>query len=179
MTLGRTRRVKLLLGFALTAAVAHVGVVYATPYVLMRVAMDRVSGDGAAINRFEFAARTTQASRRVVRPSPDLAYSSCVFDLSGGPILVSAAPSPNAGYVSLSVFAANTDNVGVYDSLRSPQGIRFVLALTGQAVPSGAPVVRSPSAKGIILDRRLAPDAATFAEVDQARRADSCAPLKP
>ena len=39
-------------------------------------------------------------------------------------------------------------------------------------------VLRSPSAKGIILDRRLAPNAALFAEVDQARRADHCEPIK-
>jgi uncharacterized membrane protein len=172
-----TRNFKLLLGFALTAATAHVAAVYATPHLLMRVAMQRLNGDGKAVNRFVFGDRTTQNARRVVRPSPDLAYSSCVFDLSGGPIEVSAAPSPNDGYVSLSVFAANTDNIGVYDSLRSPQGIRFVLALDGQQVPDGVPVLRSPSAKGIILDRRLAPNAALFAEVDQARRADRCASI--
>lgn len=172
------RNFKLLLGFVATAVVAHVAAVYATPHFLMNVAMKRLGGDDGAVNRFAFGDRTTQNSRRVVRPSPDLAYSSCVYDLSNGPIEVSAASSPNAGYLSISVFAANTDNIGVYDSLRSPQGIRFVLALDGQAVPDGVPMLRSPSTRGIILDRRLAPNAALFAEVDQARRADRCAPIK-
>lgn len=173
-----TRNLKLLLGFVATAVAAHVAAVHATPHFLMNVAMKRLGGEGQSVNHFAFGERTTQNSRRVVRPSPDLAYSSCVYDLSGGPIVVSAAPSPNKGYLSISVFAANTDNIGVYDSLRSPQGIRFILAREGQKVPSGVPVLRSPSAKGIILDRRLAPNAALFGEVDLARRADRCGPIK-
>ncbi len=172
------RAVKLALALAASAVVAHIGAVWATPYALMRVAMDRLSGEGKAINGFAYGPRTTQKSRGVVRPSPDLAYSSCVYDLAGGPLLVTADPSPNQGYVSLSVFAANTDNIGVFDSLRLPGGIRFVLALDGQEVPKGERVLRSPSRSGIILDRRLAPDAATFTAVDRARRQDSCRPFK-
>ena len=110
----------------------------------------------------------------MVRPSPDLAYSSCAFDLSGGPLLIEAAPSPNQGYVSLSVFAANTDNIAVFDSAQSPQGMRFGLAREGQVVPQGERVVISPSDRGIVLDRRLAPSAELFAAVDQARRSDKC-----
>lgn len=172
------RAVKLALAFAASAAVAHVGAVWATPYALMRVAMDRLSGGGKAINGFVFGPRTTQSSRGVVRPSPDLAYASCVYDLSGGPLLVTAEPSPNQGYLSLSVFAANTDNIGVFDSLQMPQGIRFILALEGQRVPKGQRVLISPSRKGIVLDRRLAPDAATFTAVDKARREDTCRGFK-
>ena len=69
------------------------------------------------------------------------------------------------------------DNIAALDTRQYPQGIRFVLARKGQQVPAGVQVVESPSDKGIILDRRLAPTAELFAQVDQARRADSCAPL--
>ena len=171
------RTVKLLGLFVGAAVMGHVGLVLAVPNVLMGVAMSRMSADGAAINRFEFGSRTTKDSRRVVRPSPDLAYASCVYDLSKGPLLVTAAPSPNQGYVSLSVFAANTDNIAALDTAQYPAGIRFVLARKGQAVPAGERVVESPSDKGIILDRRLAPTAELFAEVDQARQADRCEQL--
>lgn len=171
------RTVKLLGLFIGASVIGHVGLVLALPHALMGVAMSRMSGDGAAINRFEFGSRTTKDSRRVVRPSPDLAYASCVYDLSKGPLLVTAAPSPNQGYVSLSVFAANTDNIAALDTTRYPDGIRFVLARKGQAVPAGERVVESPSDKGVILDRRLAPTAELFAQVDQARRADRCDPI--
>jgi uncharacterized membrane protein len=171
------RKLKLLGLFVGAGIIGHVGLVMAVPHGLMSVAMSRMSGDGAAINQFVFGDRTTKDSRRVVRPSPDLAYASCVYDLSKGPLLVSAAPSPNQGYVSLSVFAANTDNIAALDTTQYPNGIRFVLARKGQSAPAGVQVVESPSDKGIILDRRLAPTAELFAEVDKARRADSCAPL--
>lgn len=172
-----TRNLKLLALFVGAAVIGHVGLVMAVPHALMKVAMSRMSGDGARINQFSFGPRTTKDSRGVVRPSPDLAYASCVYDLSKGPLLVSAAPSPNQDYVSLSVFAANTDNIAALDTTQFPQGIRFVLARKGQTVPAGVQIVESPSDKGIILDRRLAPTAELFAEVDKARRADSCAPL--
>jgi uncharacterized membrane protein len=171
------RNLKLAGLFVGAAVLGHVGLVLAVPNVLMGVAMDRISENGAVINRFQFGDRTTQNSRGVVRPSPDLAYASCVYDLSNGPLLVTAAPSPGQGYVSLSVFAANTDNVAALDSRQYPQGIRFVLAMKGQAAPVGERVIASPSVRGIILDRRLAPTAEKFAEADKARRADSCSPL--
>lgn len=171
------RKLKLLGLFVGAGILGHLGLVIAVPHGLMQVAMNRMSGDSAAINQFKFGPRTTKDSRGVVRPSPDLAYSSCVYDLGKGPLLVSAAPSPNGGYVSLSVFADNTDNIAALDTAQYPDGIRFVLARKGQSVPAGMPVVESPSDKGIIIDRRLAPSAELFAQVDQARRADSCAPL--
>lgn len=172
-----SRKIKLLGLFVGAAVVGHLGLVVAVPHVLMNIAMDRISGDDGMTNQFKFGPRTTKDSRGVVRPSPDLAYASCVYDLSKGPLLVTAAPSPNQGYASLSVFAANTDNIAALDTSQYPQGIRFVLARKGQAVRAGTQVVVSPSDKGIILDRRLAPTAELFAQVDQARRADSCAPL--
>lgn len=168
---------KLALLFAAGTVVGHLGLVVATPHLLMNVAMERMSQDGKQVNRFNFGPRTTQNSRAVVRPSPDLAYANCVFDLTRGPVLVEAPPSPDGGYVSVSAFAANTDNFAVFDSAASPQGIRFVLARKGQAVPAGEKVVYSPSDRGIVLDRRLAPNAETFAAADQARRGDKCMPI--
>jgi uncharacterized membrane protein len=171
------RPVKLALLFAAATAVGHVGLVLATPYALMKVVTKRASQDGTLINQFQFGPRTTKDSRAVVRPSPDLAYSTCVYDLSKGPVLVSAAPTPGQGYVSLSVFAANTDNVAVFDTTQLPQGIRFVLAREGQKTPVGEKVVISPSNRGIVLDRRLAANADLFAAADQARRSDTCGPI--
>lgn len=168
------RPVKLALLFAAAAAVGHVGLVMATPHALMRIVMNRASQEGAAVNQFQFGPRTTKDSRGVVRPSPDLAYSTCVYDLSNGPVRVSAAPTPGQGYVSISVFAANTDNVAVFDTTQKPDGIEFVLAREGQQTPPGTEVVISPSDRGIVLDRRLAANDELFAAADQARRGDKC-----
>lgn len=169
-----TSRFKLALIFVAAVAAGHLGLVYATPHILMGAVMKRMSQDGKLNNQFYFGPRTTEKSRAVVRPSPDLAYSSCVFDLTSGPLLIQAMPSPNGGYGSISVFAGNTDNIAVFDSSQYPQGIRFVLARAGQPTPQGERIVISPSDRGIVLDRRLAPNAELFAVADQARKADSC-----
>ncbi|MGV3511643.1 MAG: DUF1254 domain-containing protein [Novosphingobium sp.] len=164
--------------FSGAAIVGHIGTVIASPYVIMHVAMKRLSGEGAGANTFRFAERVTSSARQIVRPSPDLAYASCVYDLSTGPILVDVPASPSGGYLSVSVFAANTDNVAAFDSLRSPNGIRFILQKEGtQAQPADLPVIYTPSERGIILDRRLAPTKAAFDLADKARRMDRCAPI--
>jgi len=170
---------QLALCFVAAVAAGHIATVVAAPRAIMHVAMRRLSEHGHLINAFRYSARVDSHARWVVRPSPDLAYASCVYDLSHGAIMVSAAPSTDHGYASISVFAANTDNIAVFDTLAQPQGIRFALALPRQAVPQGVSVVRAVSARGIILDRRLAPDAAAFAAADQARRGDVCAPVSP
>ena len=147
-------------------------VMFATPYVMMGAAMKKLSGGGRAENQFIFAPRTSETSRAVVRPSPDLAYGVCVYDLKKGALRVHAAPGDN--YMSISVFQANSDNIFAQNDRQAPTGVDFVLARSGQATPPGARVVISPSEKGIILDRRLAPSQDAFVKADVARHGDVC-----
>lgn len=170
-------RQQLLAAFVAAGMAGVLGTILIVPRTVMKTAMTRLSDDGDLINVFRFADRTTAASRGVVRPSPDLAYASCVYDLSHGPLLIEIPPDPDGGYVSVSVFDAKTDNVAVFDSFGHPGGIMFVLRKKGQTSNSRMPVVTSPTMRGIILDRRLAPTAAAFAAADSARRSDRCAPL--
>lgn len=165
-----------LISAAVGFAVAFPAAVALAPSLIMAAAMERVTGP-AGTNSWSFAPRTTEASRQIVRPSPDLAYATCRFDLRGGPIEVKAAASPAGDYFSVSFYAANTDNFAAFNDRNSPDGVDVVLALAGQVTPPGRKVVISPSAQGLVLDRRLAPDEARFARVDQIRRANSCAPV--
>ncbi|MBK6704983.1 MAG: DUF1254 domain-containing protein [Caulobacteraceae bacterium] len=106
--------------------------------------MERISRGGTRINQWSHAPRTDEEARRVVRPSPDLAYSACVYDLAQGPLHVTAAAWDD--YMSVSVFAANSDNIFVQNDREAPNGVDFVLVRAGAAVPSGAvQVVESPS----------------------------------
>lgn len=159
---------------ALGCAVASFfAVVHVAPRALMHVAMTRV---GAGVEGWRHAPRVSETSRAVVRPSPDLAYSSCVYDVSDGAVLITMAPS--ADYWSLSFYQANTDNFFVVNDRAAPQGVRVALVRAGAAHPVGDfQVVEAPSARGIALQRRLAPNAAAFAAADAARRSDVCAAL--
>jgi uncharacterized membrane protein len=164
----------ILAGLALACA-AWIFVLHATPRFLMGVAMAKL--DKAGPNRFSHGPMATDKSRAIVRPSPDLAYSSCPFDLSKGPVLIDVAPVA-APYWSLSVFDQRTDVAFVRNN-RDTRGaaIRIALARQGQDVPAGLETVRLDDDRGIALIRILVESRNKFAAIDKARRASVCKPL--
>jgi uncharacterized membrane protein len=159
-----------------TAAVVHLAMILSAPNLLMAVAFERLSAEGAMVNQMIYPPRTTEASRAIVRPSPDLAYASCAFDLSKGPVRVKAAKASD--YMSVSVYAANSDNIFAINDRQAPDGVDLVIVGKGQVAPTGtAIVVQSPTLHGIVLERRLAPSAEAFAAADIARKKGVCTPL--
>lgn len=163
-----------LLVVAIVAIAAHVAVVMAMPRVIMNAAMKRLEqSSAAAAPGWRHAPRTTPDSRAIVRPSPDLAYSACVYDLNEGPVRITMAPG--ADYWSLSLYAANSDNFFTRNDRAAPEGVAITLIRRGARAPADAgEIVESPSVRGIAIQRRLAPTAAAFANADAARRGDRC-----
>lgn len=140
---------------AAVAVLAHLGSTWYAPRYIMARTMDAIADAGGS-NVFVERPLADADSRSVVRPSPDLMYSLCVLDLGKGPVRVRAPAS--APYSSLSVFAANTDNVFVLNdrALADPAaGFDVWIAREGQHVPEGATVAHLPSARGIALIRRV------------------------
>ncbi len=156
-----------------TATLAYQATLLATPFALMRVAEAKV-GKGLSNNEFHFGPMTTAENQTIVRPSPDLSYSLCVFDLSKGPVLVRAEPIPGR-YWSVSVFDARTD-VAIVLSDRDTAGKPAMLAVTkpGQHAPAGYLPVQVEYPKGIVLLRILLADKADFPAVDALRRKSFC-----
>lgn len=154
----------------------HLAVVSAYPVVIMDAAMKRLTSTGAAVNAWGHGKPADGTSRKIVRPSPDLANSRCVFDLSTGPIRIRAAPGDD--YVSVSLYAANSDNFFVVNDRNAPDGIDIILYEKGTPRPSGAAlIVESPSRRGIALERRLAATPQMFERAAAARANDVCEPL--
>ncbi|WP_295444266.1 DUF1254 domain-containing protein [Sphingorhabdus sp. EL138] len=145
----------------------------ATPYALMQAALMKVGKQGAA-NQFAFAAMTTADNQTIVRPSPDLSYSTCVFDVSKGPVLVDVQPVPGH-YWSVSIFDARTD-VAAVRSDRDTKGkaARLALVKAGQTAPAGYEPVRVGYDRGLVLIRILVAPASTFPTIDAIRRKSSC-----
>lgn len=164
-----------LLAGLIAAAIAWQGLLMATPFVLMAGAMKRIgsASDGRA-NIFGFGPMATADRQPIVRPSPDLLYSTCVFDLSQGPILVRVEPVPGH-YWSISIFDARTD-VAAVRSDRDTSGKPAMLALhrPGQSVPAGWEPVALGYDRGIALIRILMTDRAEFPVLDAIRRKSSC-----
>lgn len=165
----------LLLGLIL-AVVGYNVMMVEFPRVLMGFATKRIS-KASGYNAMYAAPLATDKARAIVRPSPDLAYSSCPYDVSNGPVLVDVAPVP-APYWSLSVFDARTDVAFVRNNIDAEgQPIRIAIALAGQPVPNGMQAVRVADSSGIALIRILVQDRAQFPAIDAARKKSSCKPL--
>jgi len=145
----------------------------ATPGTLMALAMNRLTTLGP-INHFAHTATPTPADREIVRTSPDLAYSPCPFDLSGGPLLINAVPVA-APYWALSIFDAQTNAVFVRNRFEAQdRPFRVAVIHGGQVAPPGYEPVRVDGARGIAVIRILVADPASFPAIDAARRASTC-----
>jgi uncharacterized membrane protein len=161
------------------AAVVHWAAITNAPSLIMSRAMTAMGGKGA--NTISHIDRATAASRTIVKPSPDLLYSTCVFDLSTQPLKITTA-APTDTYWSVALYAANTDNFyTLNDTQAGGRPATIVLVGQGQTVPpqpEGTITVAAPSQRGIVLFRTLVNDDAREPELDRMRRSASCDPLR-
>jgi uncharacterized membrane protein len=165
-----------ILAGGLVALGAYQATLLATPYALMYAALQKIGGAGE-VNRFAFSQMATADNQPIVRPSPDLSYSTCVFDLSKGPVLVDVMPVPGR-YWSVSIFDARTD-VAVVRSDRDTQGgpARLALMKMGQKAPAGYEPVLLGYDQGLALIRILLANPSEFPVVDAIRRKSTCKQL--
>lgn len=161
---------------AAVAALVHLGSTWYLPRLLMSRAMDGLAAQAGGHNRLFHAPLATAGSRTIVRPSTDMLYSLCVIDLSRGPVRVRALPS--APYTSVSVFAANSDNIFAMNDRALAAGAAFEvwIARIDQEVPLSAPVALLGSDRGLVLVRRVLGDATGGNALESLRRQASCTP---
>lgn len=167
-----------------------------TPYGVMHLIKSRMTAAGGGTNVMVHAERSSHASRTVVRPSPELLYSICWYDLSKGPVRVLTG-APTGTYWSVALYRDNTDNFFVTNDTKTggaPADLLLFYApqMTGGKAefeaaygPAKRPElaatqgVASPSATGLVLIRTLVNDEARSPEIDGARRLATCAPIVP
>lgn len=156
---------------------AHFATLHIVPGAIMSTAMERMEASGLTHHQFALAPRATPQSQTVVRPSPDLAYSVCLFDLTKGDALqVRVGAYDN--YTSVSFFDDRTNNfasVRVGENGDPTSGSNILLVAPGGTASgvSGAQI-EAPSERGIILIRRLAPTQADYERVVSTSSSDSC-----
>ncbi|HVT34278.1 MAG TPA: DUF1254 domain-containing protein, partial [Nevskiaceae bacterium] len=147
---------------------------------VMRGIAQAAGGDNRAVH----APRADASARAIVRPSPDLLYSACVFNLRDRALRVQA-PVPDS-YFSIAGFAANTDNFfALNDSQLQADASgqkHFDLVITRAGLPvqapAGARVIEAPGERGVILFRALIADDGKLAELrDRFQAQQDCAPL--
>lgn len=169
----------------LVAAVVHGATVLLLPRLIMLRTMAGITTQAAGTNTILHAPRATWRSRGVVRPSPDLLYSICVYDLdaAGGPVRVSTHDMPET-YWSVSVFDADTNNFYALNDRQARMQAKtgaadFVLTASGKSTGADRlPVVAASTRRGIVLFRTLVNDEADIAGIDAARHNAACEPFK-
>ena len=82
-----------LLATALAGVIGYFGATALIPGFIMGKATEGMAKRGG-YNVMAHGALSTPENQPIVRPSPDLAYSSCPFDLGGGPVEVNVVPVP-------------------------------------------------------------------------------------
>ena len=131
--------------------------------LLPRAAMELIyarGGNQMGYNSLVVAPVSDEHARTVVRPSPDLLYASCIYNLEDGPLQIEA-PIPER-YWSMQLYQMNTDNFAGITNRRDERyrvGTVLHVTLIG---PDQTPaqyegtVIQSPTARGIILFRASA-----------------------
>jgi hypothetical protein len=152
------------------AAGAHALTLHFAPSLIMSRAMTALAERGVGLHRFTPPARVTPQSQQVVRSSPDLYYALCRYDLGNSATRVALTMAAWPDYQSLSFFDARTDN---FATLRgSGKAVSVTLLPLGSPPRQGA--IITPTSRGVILIRRLAPSAEDFAKAAQVGAGDHC-----
>lgn len=172
------RRLRLAAAFVAVAVLAHLATVWALPRLIMARATSAIAAETRGGVGLPPPADATQ--RRIVMPSPDLLYATCVIDVRERALRVRAEPHA-PGYWSIALYASTSDNVHVLDD-RAAGGrpVDWVVSGPGTprpAVPDGATPVRLPTDRGLLLMRVLAGDDAQRGQADAARRTLRCDPV--
>ena len=157
----------------LIATIVHVASIYAIP----RLVMMRVMAMVGAPNTMHLLPRPDAAFRMVVRPSTDLLYAQCPYDLAGGPLIVSA-PVPRDTWWAVAIYDAASNNFFVRDD-RQANGTLGVIVYPPQwSGPLAQGAVLSPTERGVVIIRTLVDRQSHLATLDALRRRSRCAPLR-
>lgn len=169
------------------AAIAFVVTLHMIPRVIMGKLFSRMEAGGVPLHGFVLSPRMTPQTQTVVRASPDLAYSICRFDFAATDYEVQVEVAAYDRMASVSFFDMRTNNFAVR---RVPEGQPVLIKLRApghyefsEIADNGEPqlpadTIESPSERGVILIRRLAPSADDYERVEAISGGDSCAAVK-
>lgn len=162
-----------LLYVLLVALITYAAALHYVPTLVMQRVAERIGPP----NQIRHARQADASARAVVRPSPNLLYSICAYDLSSGPLRITA-PVPAGTYWSVSVFDARSNNIFVENDLQAGQSVDFLLADTRTlSQTNGLPVVFSTTTRGVVLFRTVIDSKTDLDRLDKVRRQARCSPV--
>lgn len=157
--------------------VAYRLVLRRVPVKLMEGAEQRLlSIRTTGANTFHHGRSLTHRARQIVMPSPDLVYSSCVYDLAKGDLVIAGSLPPDGHYWSLSLYAHNTDNYFVLNDRELPARMfEITLGQEGRArSAAGTTHVESPTQTGIAMIRMIQRKSEDLPLIEAAQQSIRC-----
>ncbi len=168
----RTREIAVIL---ISAIIAHLAFIYSYPY-LIAMSSYFATKDEVKVNEAYYQLPINASFKKVVMPSPDILYSSCVFDVSNSDLLIEARV-PNFTYWSASFYSLNTDNFFTINDIAVKENLSVVL--TAKKACSAENCVFSPSTRGIVIFRIFIPDNSMLPELMEYQKTIKCTSLIP
>lgn len=129
------------------------------PNLIMEVLYAR-GGDKGGYNQLMVSPVPDETARNVVRPSPDLLYASCIYNLEHGPVFLEAQIPER--YWSMQFYQMNTTNFAGITNQRDERHrvgstVKVTLiAADGDPANYQGEVIQSPTERGIVLLRASA-----------------------
>ena len=157
-----------ILGLLIGAAIT----LHVLPGLIMGRAMDRIESLGGDAVGVRHAPPVTADNQTIVRASPDILYSVCLYDLADGPMRIDVTWPTNDNYASVSFYDANTNNFRAISD-RDVDGPTTSISLA-RRFESFAPDqtdahASAPTTTGLILFRRVI-DASSDLDIAETER---------
>lgn len=175
-----TRRGLPFLPFVLGLAIGAGTTLTVMPGLIMSRAMDRIEALGGATGLVRHAPPVTAENQTIVRASPDILYSVCLYDLSDGPLRIDAPWPDDGNYASVSFYDANTNNfaaVSDRDVGSAATSIALIERFESYAPADADLSFVAPTRTGLILYRRVIDANTDLAAADAERQDFSCAQM--
>jgi uncharacterized membrane protein len=170
-----------LCGLVLAAGV-HIVIILGIPKYANKDAFSRLAGT-STIEQATLVSAPGGSGTWLSRPDPAVAVAACAFDLTGGPLRISAKPGPLFQSLSLhsrggGVFFAVTDRAAVRGELdmviMTQRQLDEALAAEDEDEPSRDVRIVTPRREGFVMVRVAAPFPSQRAEAENAAKAVAC-----
>jgi len=153
------RLLKWSLGVLLCAWAGQYLLALMVPNLVMEVLYQR-GGEQVSYNTLFVNPRPDEHMRGVVRPSPDLLYANCIYNLEQGPLVIEAEVPER--YWSMQFYQMNTDNfAGITNQRDESYRVGTVVNVTligpgNNPADYSGEVIQSPTQRGMLLFRASA-----------------------
>ena len=172
----------IVLTLAIAFGTCTIATLYA-PTFIMNKAMSKLS-QGQQSNSIAHSDPTTAEQRTIVRPSPDLAYSICIFDFSSAERVRIVMPKAD-DYLSVALYDNNTDNFfHLNDAQIIADQASIILYPPQVGIPSQASSnvdrysLNAPTTRGLVLFRSVVRSSDDWQRINADRKLMSCSALQ-